>query len=157
MIKAYFDGACEPVNPGGTASFGAVVFINGERVWELSKLFVPKKGKEKQTSNNVAEYSGFIAILEYLLEKKLNKKKIQVYGDSRLVLCQTLMPDPTWGVMWRIKKGFYVPLAYRAKELLEKFPKIEGYWIPREENSIADELSKAELIKAGIEFKIQPN
>lgn len=157
MITAYFDGACEPVNPGGYASFGAVVFSGKKRVWELSKLFVPKKGHEKETSNNVAEYSGFIAILEFLIEKKWNRRKITIYGDSMLVLCQMLMDDPTWHKRWAIKKGFYVPLARKALLLLECFPKIEGQWIPREENSIADELSKAELIKAGIRFKIQPN
>jgi ribonuclease HI len=156
-IVAYFDGACEPVNPGGYASFGAVIFIDGVKVWELSKLFVPQKGRESETSNNVAEYSGFIAILEYLLENKLNNEEIQIYGDSMLVLCQMLMDDPKWHKRWEIKDGFYVPLALKAKKLLEQFPKIKGEWIPREKNSIADELSKAELIKAGITFRIQPN
>lgn len=156
-IVAYFDGACEPVNPGGTASFGAVIFIDDKRIWECSQLFEPKKGRERETSNNVAEYSGFIAILEYLKSKKLNKNKIDIYGDSMLVLCQMLMDDPRWGVRWRIKQGYYVPLAYRALSLLNKFPNITGHWIPREENTIADELSKAKLLKAGIKFKIQPN
>jgi hypothetical protein len=36
-----FDGCCEPVNPGGTASYGAVVFMDGKRVWDCSELFVP--------------------------------------------------------------------------------------------------------------------
>lgn len=157
MIEAYFDGACEPVNPGGTASFGAVVFKDGLRIWELSKLFVPVKGKERMTSNNVAEYSGFISILEYLIANKLQDEKITIYGDSMLVLCQCLMDDPRYGVRWRVKGGFYVPFAMKAKKLLKKFPNINGRWIPREQNIIADELSKAELIKAGIQFRIQPN
>jgi ribonuclease HI len=156
QITAYFDGACEPVNPGGFASYGAVIFVNDRRVWECSRLFKPAPGCEKETSNNVAEYSGFISILEYLLKNKLHKEKITIYGDSRLVLCQMLMDDPTWGVRWKIKGGFYVPLAFKAKKLLNKFSNISGAWIPREENSIADELSKAELIKAGVQFKIQP-
>jgi ribonuclease HI len=112
-IVAYFDGACEPINPGGYAAFGAVIFIDGVQVWKSSTLFVPQKGREEETSNNVAEYAGFIAIL--------------------------------------------VPLALQAQKLLEQFPKIQGEWIPRVKNSIADELSKAELIKAGISFRIQPN
>lgn len=149
-IVAYFDGCCEPVNPGGVASYGAVVFIDNRRVWETSEIFYPKKGKEKETSNNVAEYSGFISILEYLNKKKLTKEKIQIYGDSNLVIQQM------FGT-WRIKKGFYVPLAERAKKMVKKFPNIQGDWIPREENGIADELSKAELVKAGVEFRIQPN
>jgi len=149
-IKAYFDGCCEPVNPGGTASFGAVVFIDNKRVWECSRLFIPIKGREKETSNNVAEYSGFASILEYLIENDLTKESIKIYGDSNLVIQQMLGN-------WRMKSGFYIPVAFRAKELLKKFKKRPDlYWIPREENSIADELSKAELLKAGVEFKIQP-
>lgn len=156
-IVAYFDGACEPINPGGVASFGAVIFIDEQRVWETSQIFYPQKGKEKETSNNVAEYSGFLSILEYLIKNKLNKNEIQIYGDSMLVLCQALMDDPKYNKRWRIKAGFYVPLAKKALKLLKLFPNIQGNWIPREENSIADELSKAELIKAGVEFRIQPN
>jgi ribonuclease HI len=150
MIEAYFDGCCEPVNPGGTASYGAVIFVDGERVWECSELFVPVHGKEKHTSNNVAEYSGFLSILEWLLANNLDAMPARIHGDSKLVIEQMLGN-------WRMKKGFYIPVAKKAKETLKKFrkqPKL--IWIPREKNDIADELSKAELKKAGVEFRIQP-
>jgi hypothetical protein len=29
---AYFDGACEPVNPGGTAAYGAVIMQEGRPI-----------------------------------------------------------------------------------------------------------------------------
>jgi ribonuclease HI len=148
-IKAYFDGCCEPVNPGGTASYGAVVFINDVRIWDCSKIFYPVKGKEKETSNNVAEYSGFIAILEYLIENELEGSHITIYGDSKLVIEQMKGN-------WRMVKGFYLPFAKRAKELVRNFKKLKLVWIPREQNSIADELSKAELLKAGVKFMMQP-
>lgn len=147
--QAYFDGCCEPINPGGTASYGAVIFKKNERIWECSKLFIPEKGKEKETSNNVAEYSGFIAILCYFIENNLLKKPIKIYGDSKLVIEQMQGN-------WKIVKGLYKPLAYQAKDLFKSFTKTKLIWIPREENSIADELSKAELIKANVKFKIQP-
>jgi len=149
-IKAYFDGACEPKNPGGTASFGAVVFKDGKRVWDCSRLFVPQKGRELETSNNVAEYCGFIAILDWLNLQGWTAEAVIVYGDSKLVIEQMFGH-------WRIKKGFYVPLAWEAKQKLRNFKRLRGCWIPREENGIADELSKAELLKAGVEFRIQPN
>jgi ribonuclease HI len=148
-ITAYFDGCCEPVNPGGTASFGAVIFIDGKRSWECSRLFIPEKNKEKETSNNVAEYSGFLSILEYLESNKLQNEKIAIHGDSKLVIEQM-------SGNWRMHRGFYIPIAIKAKNLFRKFKKTKLIWIPREENDIADELSKAELIKAGVEFKIQP-
>ncbi len=32
-LIAFFDGACEPVNPGGTASYGVVVKSNGVTIF----------------------------------------------------------------------------------------------------------------------------
>jgi hypothetical protein len=46
---------------------------------------------------------------------------------------------------WRVKRGCYVELAREAKSLLVQFPYIEGKWVPRERNSVADGLSKAAL------------
>jgi ribonuclease HI len=146
VIEAYFDGCCEPVNPGGTAAYGAVVFIDGTKVWEDSRIFYPADG---QTSNNIAEYSGFKAILEYLLGHRLNDQPIVIRGDSNLVIQQM------FGT-WRIKQGLYVSLALDCVDLLSKFPHIEGRWIPRVLNTFADELSKKRLLEAGVKFRIQP-
>jgi len=79
---AYFDGACEPVNPGGTASYGAVVFLAGERIWECAEIYQPEDGHEKQTSNNVAEYAGLIAILEWFTQYDLYDSNITIHGVS---------------------------------------------------------------------------
>lgn len=38
MIEAFFDGCCEPVNPGGTAAYGAVILKDGKKIWEASEL-----------------------------------------------------------------------------------------------------------------------
>jgi ribonuclease HI len=101
-------------------------------------------------SNNVAEYSGFLAILEYLLSTDLDDQTINIHGDSKLVIEQMQGN-------WRMKKGFYIATAKKAKETLKRFRKKPTLiWIPREKNDIADELSKAELKKAGVEFRIQP-
>jgi ribonuclease HI len=144
----------EPINPGGTAAFGAVILRDGIRVWEASKIFRPQLGCEKMVSNNLAEYSGFEAILLYLLKEGLNKEAIIVRGDSRLVICQNFV---TCGYRskWKMHGGFYLPIALQCKELLKQFPNIAGEWIPREQNFLADELSKRELINARIEFRIQ--
>ena len=149
MIKAFFDGCCEPKNPGGVAAYGAVILRDGQKIWEDSQVFYPKGGHEMETSNNVAEYSGFKAILDHLLAGGLHLEPIEVFGDSNLVIQQMFG-------RWKIRGGFYVPVALACKKLLEKFPRIRGHWIPREQNSIADELSKAQLIKAGVKFEIQP-
>ena len=146
---AYFDGACEPVNPGGTAAYGAVIMQDGQHIWECSELVNPEQGKEDQTSNNVAEYCGLIAILEYLIHLGAQHEPIMVYGDSQLVIQQMFG-------RWNIKSGIYVPYALKAKELRQSFSNLSGQWIKRELNTVADELSKRPLRAAGIEFRLQP-
>lgn len=144
-IEAWFDGCCEPRNPGGHAGYGAVVMRGQDRLWEFSG-YIPAS---PTTSNNVGEYSAFIAILEWLKSQDLNRQPIIIRGDSNLVIQQMFG-------YWRIKKGFYVPFAQKAKRLLKEFPNAIGEWIPREKNGLADELSKRELVSRGVEFKIQP-
>lgn len=145
MIKMYFDGCCEPINPGGTAGWGVVIIKDGKR-WEKSGM-IPAS---PQTSNNVGEYSAFLAGIKVLLKNRKEDEEIEVMGDSKLVINQV-------SGLWNINKGLYVPLAQDARALVDKFfSNITFHWIPREENYIADELSKAELKKAGIEFRIQP-
>ena len=100
---AYFDGACEPVNPGGTAAYGAVIVQEGQHIWECSELFYPEQGKERETSNNLAEYCGLIAILKHLIHIGAQHDPIMVYGDSNLVIQQMFGH-------WKIKAGIYVPL-----------------------------------------------
>lgn len=143
QIIAYFDGACEP-NPGGTAAFGAVVLRDNKPTWHCSELYQPPLGRADETSNNVVEYSGLLAILEYLLDRQLNLFPIVVRGDSKLVI------EQMFGT-WTIRRGLYVSIALKAKSLLNRFPLITGEWIPRERNGVADELSKRELIRAGVE------
>jgi ribonuclease HI len=138
----------EPVNPGGTASYGVVILRNEGVIHEASEIFYPQKGHERETSNNVAEYSGFRHALIWLLGQNLNGHCIEIRGDSMLVIKQMFGS-------WRIKQGFYVPIAMECIQLLRQFPNIRGKWIPREENSLADKLSKAELLRAGVEFRIQ--
>lgn len=159
MIEVYTDGACEPINPGGYAAFGVYIRrLNGkkwQKLYEASKLFIPRAGHEKETSNNVAEYSGLLNALEWLVSEKLTDEPILYRSDSQLVIYQNSI-DPRYGHTWSMKGGYYIPVAIKAKKLLRKFTNLTMEWIPREENTWADELSKAELIKAGIKFRIQP-
>ena len=144
MIECYFDGCMEPKNPGGTGAFGAIIFRNGQEIFRASKMFDPKPDR----SNNYSEYSGLLCLIEFLLKNDLQKSQIIIHGDSKLIIEQMKGK-------WRIKQGFYVPIALKCRELMKKFPNTILKWIPREQNFLADELSKKELINAGIEFRIQ--
>jgi hypothetical protein len=56
--------------------------------WEYSEVYHPPPGKERETSNNLAEYLGLIAILEHLIHIEAQHEPIMVYGDSNLVIQQ---------------------------------------------------------------------
>jgi ribonuclease HI len=142
---AYFDGACEPVNPGGTASYGAAIYENQQLVWKCSQIY----GRGEHTSNNVAEYAALIAVLEWFADHELLDAEIIVRGDSKLVIEQMFGS-------WKIKSGLYTELAHKARELLTKFAKIQGEWISRDRNEVADRLSKEALKRAGVKLRLQP-
>lgn len=144
-IVVYYDGCCEPVNPGGNAGFGAVIFENGKKVHEISKYWERSPGN----SNNVAEYLGLISAMEWLISSNKTKEKVQFFGDNMMSVNQ-MNGD------WKAKKGMYKPHYQRAIKLKEQFKNLIFTWIPREENGIADELSKGQLKKNGVVFKIQP-
>jgi ribonuclease HI len=131
---AWFDGACEPVNPGGTATFG--VIIKGEDGTVLLRDH-GVVGKGSGMSNNVAEYAGVLHILKYLSSRPPGR--VTIHGDSNPVVSQL-----SGG--WRIKKGLYLPVAIETKKLLAHLRgqgwQINFCWIPREQNEECDRLSK---------------
>lgn len=85
-ILAFFDGACGPENPGGHGGWGAIIrpSIGVSAVVQLTGYC----GKRPDMSNNVAEYSGFKGVLDYLLDRSWQNIPIHILGDSTLVVCQ---------------------------------------------------------------------
>lgn len=141
MIEIWFDGACEPKNPGGHIGFGAVIRDDKDN---LDHVIAGYMGMSEENSNNVAEYQALIAALKWLRAENLHREEIICYGDSQLVINQMF---GSWGV----KQGLYVPYAHSCARILQPdFPRISGKWIPREQNIEADDLSKLELKKRGI-------
>jgi len=96
---AWFDGACEPVNPGGTATFGAVIKDKEGTVLSKAHGLV---GKGSGMSNNVAEYAGVFHILKYLVSRPPGR--VTIHGDSNLVINQL-------NGKWRVRKGLYLSIA----------------------------------------------
>ncbi len=142
MIVGYFDGACEPTNPGGTMAFGAVVLRDGEQVWQSSGIAVdPPFGT---TTNNLAEYTALVQLLGYFIDEKLTDQDIEVRGDSQLVINQMF---GTWDIN---EDKPYAHGARAARRLLSEFANIRGTWVPRDQNKLADALTRAELETAGI-------
>src|SRR5437879_3064371 len=111
---AYFAGACEPRNPGGTASYGVVIYKDNEAVWDCSEIYRPEPGHERETTNNIGEYAALIAALQWFAEQKLFEADITVRGDSKLVIEQMFGS-------WKIKAGAYIVLADKACGLILRF------------------------------------
>jgi ribonuclease HI len=138
---AWFDGACGPVNPGGTATYGIMIKAQDGTilVWEHGLV-----GKGSTMSNNVAEYAGVLQVLKYLSPRPPGR--VTVHGDSNLVTNQL-------NGKWRIRKGLYLSIAIEAKELLARLKglgwQITCCWIPRAQNEECDALSKKGCHTAG--------
>jgi ribonuclease HI len=130
MIEAYFDGLCEP-NPGGVATFGFVVKRDGKRVHEGHGL--AGTPKTPQATNNVAEYTGLIRTLEWLLAQKI-RGPVVVRGDSDLVIKQVKGE-------YKVKSALLAPLHRQVKDLQAELPEVTFEWIRREGNADADRLT----------------
>lgn len=140
----------EPKNPGGNMGIGACLKVAGVDIFTESK-FVPLRW---ENSNNVAEYMAFESLLDFIQANDIRDTKIHICGDSKLVIEQM-------NGRWRIKFGRYTPWADRCKAKLKALIannklSFTLQWIPRGQNSYADKLSKAQLIKNNVEFRIQP-
>lgn len=129
-IEIWFDGSCQPINPGGVGRAASVIKKDGVEIKTLSRVV----GSGKGMTNNVAEYHGLKDALLFLKGDGCFKEKIQVFGDSMMVIEQ--MSD-----RWKIKTGAYKAVALETKKLVAEFKDIKFSWIPREENGIADRLA----------------
>ena len=126
--NAWFDGATKESNPGLRGIGGVLKGPAGERI-EISEEI-------GQGTNNEAEYAALMAVLDAAVEAKV--ENLIVYGYSQLVVRQV-------NGEWFIKAKELVPMCKTVLELKGQIPNITIRWIPREENSEADALSKKAL------------
>ena len=127
MYEIYCDGASRS-NPG-EASIG--VSINKDKV-EIDTI----KKRIGINTNNVAEYLGLIAALEYCVEKKINDVKI--FLDSLLVVQQVNME-------YKVKSKKLQTHYENSLKLIDQIENIEIHHIRREFNSRADQLANQAL------------
>jgi ribonuclease HI len=135
-IQVYFDGLCQPYNPGGIACYAFAILTkkgHEQKQQYYSKYGLAAEPFSDSATNNVAEYTGIIKALEWLLEKNYNQKII-IKGDSQLVINQIKGK-------YKVRAVKMIPLYQKVKSLLSKFTDIKIEWIPRDKNKEADELS----------------
>jgi len=152
MLKVYVDGSIGPRNPGQIASYGFEV-RRGSDVVHAEGGLVAKSDKAIYT-NNVAEYGALIAFFDwYWMALRVGKLNVDgiidigketrtwveagvIHSDSQLVVNQM-------NGKWSAGQGVYLPyykLAAKEFMMFDKFMTIK--WVPREQNELADELSK---------------
>lgn len=132
----YFDGACQPKNPGGVASWG-IVIVNPEdgRILHKEHGIVVDS---TPTTNNLAEYSG--CLMGVIKAKDLGVSRILIRGDSQLVINQ--IQD-----LWNCNSDTLRKYKEEIQGVLKNFENVVYQWIPREKNSVADSLTNEAYIE----------
>jgi ribonuclease HI len=133
-VHVHFDGACQPPNGGGVATFAFTVEGPGLR-HEGRGLAVPPW--TPRATNNVAEYTAAIRGLEWLREHGYSGP-VRVMGDSQLVIRQIQG-------QYRVKAPHLQEYHAQLLRLAGRFEQVDWVWIPREANARADALSKEAL------------
>ncbi|MGC8488157.1 MAG: ribonuclease HI family protein [Clostridia bacterium] len=128
----YSDGASRG-NPG-PAGYGAYVLdAKRQRTVELS-------GFLGIATNNVAEYEGLLAGLDYV--RKHGGGRVLVRADSELMVRQLQG-------RYRVKSPGLIPLYQRAVGLLQECTAWRAEHVPREQNKDADRLANRGIDEAG--------
>ncbi len=130
-VLVRFDGSCQPPGGGGVAGWGFVIEGPGLRIEDCGLATRPYS---PHSTNNVAEYVGAIRALEHLRSKGYTGEVI-VEGDSQLVVRQM---NGKYEVRAEHLKAYHDWLS----QLARSFQRVEFRWIRREENTVADALSK---------------
>lgn len=123
-ITAYFDGGARG-NPG-PAGWGAIV------IDEEGSVLAELHGALGRATNNVAEYHGLIAALQWAADHEVTS--LTVRGDS-LLLIEQMRGN------YRVKNEGLLPLFKQARLLAMQIGDVRFEHVPRERNKDADRLS----------------
>lgn len=132
MITAYIDGGARG-NPG-SAGYG--VHVVDDQGTVLAELY---EGIGRAT-NNVAEYRGLLAALEWAAAQ--GHTKLRIKSDSLLLVQQI-------NGVYRIKNEGLIPLYRQARHLMARVGDVTVEHVRREQNRDADRLSNLGMDQNG--------
>ena len=132
----HFDGAFQAVRGHRYAAYGFAV--GGAFTYEECGLAAPPDSDS--ATNNVAEYSGAIAALEWLRRRSF-RGVVVLCGDSQLVIRQM-------SGEYEVRAERLRPYHAHLDRLTKEFDEVRFVWVPRAENTRADELSKLGISRA---------
>jgi len=130
MIVAYIDGGARG-NPG-PAGYGA--FIQSPEGNILAELH----GALGIATNNVAEYNGLLAALQWAIDH--NERRIHIRADSELLVKQMRGE-------YKVRNAGLQPLYVRARLLAAELDVVKFEHVRREFNKEADRLSNIGINK----------
>jgi ribonuclease HI len=139
LIEVYFDGLCQPINPGGISCYAFIVKSDGTTIY--SEYGVAGEPFSENSTNNVAEYTALAKALQWLLANDYSSQKVEVKTDSQLVVNQ-LTGD------YKVKARRIISLYKEVLFLKNKFQDIQIKWISRDKNREADKLTNKAYNKA---------
>jgi ribonuclease HI len=128
-VIAFFDGLCEPRNPGGYACGGFAIMPH-----ESNKLTMVVGGRcfgrGEDATNNGAEYQAALLALATIWRSGY-RGPVTLRGDSQLVVRH-------FTGEYACKAERLVPLLARLKKAGECFESLTLEWVPRDANQEAD-------------------
>ena len=131
MITAYIDGGSRG-NPGPAGYGVQIVADDGAVVAELREFV-------GQTTNNVAEYRGLLAALDWA--KSRGYRELHVRSDS-LLLVQQMLGN------YKVKNAGLQPLHAKARLLAREIGHVTFEHVGRSFNAHADRLANAAMDQA---------
>ncbi|MDE1852664.1 MAG: ribonuclease HI family protein [Thaumarchaeota archaeon] len=117
----------QPRNPG-TGTYGYAIYDGAKKLAEGNGL------AGYDVTSNFAEYTALAEALKRLKSLGI-EGDVLIRSDSQLLVGQ--MSEG-----WKVKGGVYVGKLKEARDLMKEFGSIRFEWIPREQNSEADLLTR---------------
>lgn len=131
MIVAYIDGGARG-NPGPAGYGVSIQSSDGNVVAELH-------GALGIATNNVAEYNGLLAALQWAIDH--NARRVHIRADSELLVRQMRGE-------YRVRNAGLQPLYVRARLLVAELDDVRFEHVRRELNKEADRLSNLGMDEA---------
>jgi len=138
-VVMHIDGGSRG-NPGPAACAVVVKDAAGNPLTAFSRFL-------GRTTNNVAEYEGLLAGLDYALRQK--HPNLKVFSDSELLVRQIQG-------RYKVKNPDLKPLHQRAREMIARFEAFSIEHVRREQNREADRLANHALDDADVAAGLRP-
>lgn len=124
VAVAYIDGGARG-NPGPAGSGAVLMDPDGQERIRMKRYL-------GETTNNVAEYSALVMVLEKAVA--LGIESLEIRSDSQLLVRQM-------SGRYKVKSPNLIPLFLKAQALARGFERVVYTHVPREQNRLADRLA----------------